>query len=135
MLDHAELNTQDKAAVRVMVFAKGDQLGVFDFDNAGSTVKIGMEICVDHFSGVLSKGGAKDLDRQIVLAASTSMKENFAVVRDGGCVFLCSANSTTVDARQRAWQRVKGDMVDLRDGTGLLREQSGSVHFCETTIP
>jgi hypothetical protein len=36
MLDCAELNTQDKDVGKVVVFAKGQQLSVFDFDKAGS---------------------------------------------------------------------------------------------------
>src|SRR5262245_1549295 len=42
MLDAVELNTQDRAVGKVVVFAKGDQAGVFDFDKAGSRLRIGM---------------------------------------------------------------------------------------------
>jgi len=118
MLDCSELNTQDTKAAKVMVFAKGDRVGVFDFDKAGPTVKIGMEICADHFDGQLSKGGVTNLDVQIVLAASTSMQAGFSVVRDGGCVFLCSADEKSTDGKRRAWQRVAGTLVDLRAGGG-----------------
>jgi predicted amidohydrolase len=120
-LDASELNTQDKNAVKtgkVMVFATGDAVGTFDFDKAGPTLRIGLEICADHSGGELKKCGASDLHLQLVLAASTSMKSDFAVVRDGGCVFLCSANSDSTDGKGRAWQSLAGKLVDLRDADG-----------------
>jgi predicted amidohydrolase len=115
MLDCAELNTRDKEVKKVVVFAKGDRVGLFDFDKAGPTVKIGMEICADHAGGQLSKHGASNLDLQIILAASTSMKTNYTVVKDGGCVFLCNAaDENFANGTGRAWQKVAGTLVDLR---------------------
>lgn len=116
MLDCAELNTQDRKAGKVMVFATGQGVGVFTFNQAGPTLHIGVEICADHDDGQLSKGGASNLDLQIVLSASTGLRKNYAVLRDGGCLFHCDAGATSADGKGRAWQNVGGALVDLRAG-------------------
>jgi len=118
MLDCAELNAQDLKAGKVMVFAIGSTVGVFNFNQAGQALRIGVEICADHDNGQLSKGGVTNLDLQVVLSASTGLKKDFAVLREGGCLFHCDAGESTVDGKRRAWQRVAGVLVDLRAAGG-----------------
>ena len=115
MLDASELNAKDKEVGKVVVFSKGQQLGVFDFDKAGQRLRIGVEICADHDSGVLHNGNVRGLDLQIVLSASTGLRPNFSVVRDGGCLFQCDSKATSADGKGRAFQSVRGTLVDLRD--------------------
>ncbi|MGH7627607.1 MAG: hypothetical protein ACREOJ_20100, partial [Gemmatimonadaceae bacterium] len=57
-------------------------------------------------------------DLQIVLSASTGLRKNFAVVRDGGCLFHCDAGEASADGKRRAWQNVGGALMDLRTGGG-----------------
>ena len=118
MLDCAELNAQDLKAGKVMVFATGNSLGVFNFNQAGMALRIGVEICADHDNGQLSKGGVSGLDLQIVLSASTGLKKDFAVLRNGGCLFQCDAGESTADGKRRAWQNVAGALTDLRGPGG-----------------
>jgi hypothetical protein len=114
MLNCGELNTQDSKAAKVMIFAVGNQLGTFDFNQIGTTVKIGLEICADHDDGQLRKGGAANLDLQLVLAASTAMKKTNAVLRTGGVLLHCNAGDTSTDGNRRAWQNVAGTLTDIR---------------------
>ena len=124
MLDCAELNPQDRKAGKVMVFATGNSVGAFDFNLGGVTLRIGVEICADHDNGQLSKGGVSNLDLQIVLSASTGLKKDYAVVRDGGCVFHCDAGEASADGKRRAWQNVGGTLVDLRTAGGAAAPSS-----------
>jgi hypothetical protein len=68
---------------------------------------------------VLHNGKVSGLDLQIVLSASTGLKPNFSVVRDGGCLFQCNAGTASTDGKGRAYQSVSGTLVDLRGATGL----------------
>ena len=114
-LDASELNKQDVQTVKgVMVFVTGDAVGVFDFDKAGTKLRIGVEICADHGDSQLKQCGASGLDLQIVLSASVPVNPNAAVVRNGGCLFRCNARPDSTDGTGSAWQLVDGNLVDLR---------------------
>jgi len=93
-----------------LVFAGGTAPGHFTFaapQLMGGSLQIGVEVCVDHDSGYLSRA-SRNLDVHLILSASVSFKPAHAAVRTGGIV--CHADT---DIAPIVYQNVGGTMTAL----------------------
>jgi predicted amidohydrolase len=99
----------------LLVYVPGSRSGKFQFAN----LDFGIEICADHFTGVLKAEGVTALDVQIVLSASTSFREENAVVVDGGYVLHADAGKSLHPNAARVWRRTKGQMDEVTTGKTL----------------
>ena len=136
MLDAAELNPQDTKVGKVVVFAKGDQRGVFDSDKAGQTLRIG--------AGLATRFGSL-VDLRAAGGPPPAPSERIDPLTQPAFSAFKSRARKLDAAFEKAWvkkatasaagDKAVGKSYAQAQLTNYLKVRGGIVHFYDATIP